>query len=69
MNKEQYIDALNTADIKKDDWDRYILNKLENDFIRGYMTRRTEELGNSLDSNSEYYREELIETAESLDFE
>lgn len=64
--KDIFIKAVRDADISNEDWVEDCFPLLVGlPFARGYITRLCEELGNSLDTRSEDYREAILKTEDA----
>lgn len=63
MEKQKVINAILKADINDPDWACDIVDNIEDKYARGYLDRVTTELGESLMSDTEDYREALAEAA------
>lgn len=59
------LDLAKEADIDNDDWAYDLLLSIKNDFARGYLSAKLEEIGNDLSPNTEDYRYEVIESIEN----
>lgn len=63
MNKQETIAAIQAADISEWGWLEEILGCVVDKYARGYIQRKSEELGNSISSDTEEFREEILEAA------
>lgn len=64
--KDQFIAAVRAADITNEDWLEDCLPIIKDlPFARSYIACLQNELGESLDTRSEDYREEILELEEA----
>lgn len=61
MTKDEAIKAVESADISDARWIDAVIDNISCGFARGYLSAKAEELGNAIDSNTEEYREEILE--------
>lgn len=61
--KEITLERLRTADINKDDWSLLLIESISDLHARGYLRAIAWGLNESLSTDSEDYREELIKVA------
>ena len=54
-NGEQFLKAVEAADITQDDWTWDIMEAIADDYTKGYITKCIEELGNCLMTDSPDY--------------
>ena len=62
--KLRIIELIKSADISKDFWSDEILDTIQNKYAKGYLTAKLEESSNSLDTESEDYREDFLSFCE-----
>lgn len=60
MNKTETIAAFKAADIKQQDWEYLLIERIADLFARGYLDRRSDELLDGLSAHDEEYREEML---------
>jgi len=60
MNKKEAIIEVSSADISKFGWVDEIMDNLDSMYAQGYMNCFISEIGNTLLSSSEDYREAII---------
>lgn len=57
---KEIIKQINQADLSDEDWAYEIVQNIKNDYVRGYLSAKLEEIGNCLSPDTEDYREEFI---------
>ena len=60
MKIKELIEFTKKIDISEDDWTVDVLDKVEDEYQRGYLTRCIGELGDNLCTDDEEYRESVI---------
>lgn len=58
--KKEIIKLIEQADIKEDDWHEAILEKVTNDFARGYLTAMLGTWNGMLSCHDEEFQEQFI---------
>lgn len=66
-DQQSTLAAVQSADISRDDWYCAIIDAIPNLYARGYLQCKIEEIGASLSSSSEDFREELAGVVEEYD--
>jgi len=64
MHKNSIKRLIKKADITKDEWHCPIVEKIGDDFSRGYVSAKLESLNGIMRFSSEDFREEFLEAVE-----
>lgn len=61
MNKQEAIEAIKISDIKNEtDWIYNIILSIDDRYAAGYLMAKAENLGESISSSDEMFRDELL---------
>lgn len=67
--KQKIIKSITKADISKDDWTFEIIRDCKDRHVAGYLKCEIRHLDNSIRSDEEQYREELLHICRTVEWE